>query len=95
MIIGRVPFFFYVAHFWAPSRRRVHVVASLRARVSDIPVSPAAVDGRASGAISIRLWLPFWVAYLVWIGVVVAMYPLCRWYAAVKRTRRAWWLSYL
>ena len=35
------------------------------------------------------------VVYLVWIGVVLALYPLCRWFAGVKRRRRAVWLSYL
>ena len=36
-----------------------------------------------------------WVAYAVWITIVVALYPLCRWFAAVKERRRDWWLSYL
>jgi len=26
---------------------------------------------------------------------VVALYPLCRWFAKVKAERRDWWLSYL
>jgi len=26
---------------------------------------------------------------------VVALYPLCRWFAKVKAARRDWWLSYL
>lgn len=38
---------------------------------------------------------PLWVVYLVWIGVVAALWPLCRWYAQVRATRRSWWLSYL
>jgi uncharacterized membrane protein len=33
--------------------------------------------------------------YLVWVLVVVALYPLCAWMAAVKSRRRDWWLSYL
>jgi len=33
--------------------------------------------------------------YLAWIVVVVSLYPLCRWFAKVKATRRNWWLSYL
>jgi len=33
--------------------------------------------------------------YLAWIGIVVTVYPLCRWFAAVKQRRRDWWLSYL
>ncbi len=34
-------------------------------------------------------------AYVGWIIVVVALYPLCRWFAGVKARRRDWWLSYL
>jgi hypothetical protein len=33
--------------------------------------------------------------YLLWLAVIVLMYPLCRWYANVKRSRTDWWLSYL
>jgi len=35
------------------------------------------------------------VVYLTWAFVVVAMYPLCRWFAALKRRRSDAWLSYL
>jgi hypothetical protein len=35
------------------------------------------------------------VVYLVWLGVVAALYPVCRRYAALKARSRAWWLSYL
>ena len=27
------------------------------------------------------------VIYLIWLGVVAALYPLCRWFAGVKRRR--------
>ena len=33
--------------------------------------------------------------YAVWLLVVLALYPLCKWVAAVKARRRDWWLSYL
>jgi hypothetical protein len=32
---------------------------------------------------------------VTWLLAVAAMYPLCRWFADVKRQRRDWWLSYL
>jgi hypothetical protein len=35
------------------------------------------------------------VAYAVWIAIVIALYPLCAWFARVKERRREWWLSYL
>lgn len=33
--------------------------------------------------------------YVMWMVVVVSLYPLCRWFAAVKQRRREWWWSYL
>jgi uncharacterized membrane protein len=33
--------------------------------------------------------------YLAWIALVAALYPLCRWFARLKRRRDDWWLSYL
>jgi hypothetical protein len=33
--------------------------------------------------------------YVVWAVVVLALYPLCRWFAALKQRRSEWWWSYL
>jgi uncharacterized membrane protein len=35
------------------------------------------------------------VVYAAWLGVVLALYPPCAWFARVKSRRRDWWLSYL
>ena len=35
------------------------------------------------------------IVYLVWLLVVVALYPACRWFAALKQRRADAWLSYL
>ena len=35
-----------------------------------------------------------WV-YVVWTGVILVMYPLCKKYNAYKSTHSQWWLSYL
>jgi uncharacterized membrane protein len=34
------------------------------------------------------------MVYLLWIAVVVILYPPCRWYAGVKQRYRVGWLSY-
>lgn len=39
--------------------------------------------------------LPLPAVYLVWICVILALYPLCAWFAGVKRRRHESWLSYL
>jgi uncharacterized membrane protein len=35
------------------------------------------------------------VVYAFWIAGVLALYPICKWYAGVKRRRNDWWLGYL
>jgi hypothetical protein len=35
------------------------------------------------------------VVYLVWIGAVVVLYPLCSWFASIKRNNRNIIFSYL
>jgi hypothetical protein len=35
------------------------------------------------------------VVYAVTAAVVAALYPVCRWFAGVKRRRRDPWLGYL
>jgi uncharacterized membrane protein len=35
------------------------------------------------------------VIFAVWIGVLVLLYPLCRWWASLKSRNRFWWMSYL
>ena len=35
------------------------------------------------------------VVYAVWVAVLLLMYPVCRWFADLKRRRKDWWLSYL
>jgi hypothetical protein len=33
--------------------------------------------------------------YLVWLLVLMLLYPLCRWFAVLKERRTEWWWSYL
>jgi len=33
--------------------------------------------------------------YLAWFVVLLLLYPICRWFAEIKRRRRDAWLSYL
>jgi len=41
------------------------------------------------------LGFPLGIVYLAWLVVLAMLYPLCRWWMNVKRTRSDWWLSYL
>ena len=93
LIIGKVPFFYYMLHF-----ALIHLLAVLTCWVAwgsphwmfespdlgHYPFTPPPGWGWS---------LP--VVYLVWALVVFLMYPLCRWFAGVKARRTEAWLSYL
>ncbi len=86
--IGRVPFFYYIAHIYL-----IHFLTIIGASYQGFPMDAMFVsvihkpEGYGFG-------LP--VVYLVWIGVVIALYPLCKKYNLYKTNNRdKWWLSYL
>lgn len=87
IVFGRVPFAFYVAHLYV-----IHALA----------IALGAIQGfEARQFLTFSFFFPkgYGVGlpgvYVVWLLVVVALYPLCHWVAAVKGRRRDWWLSYL
>jgi uncharacterized membrane protein len=93
LIIGKVPLFFYVVHFYL-----IHALAVVASyvrfgTVREVFQSPDLGHFPFSAPPGWSLGLP--MVYLVWIVVVVTLFPLCRWYAGVKRRRDDWWLSYL
>ncbi len=88
LVFGRVPMFYYLLHI--PLIHGLAILmnwyrfgggnfASLKS--ADAPPPDAGVS---------LVWV-----YVVWLSVVFALYPLCRWFADLKRRRRdAVWLSY-
>jgi uncharacterized membrane protein len=85
---GRVPFFYYVLH--------IFVIHALAVAFAWLTVGNAAWlfgDPPLDKPASYGLSLPG--VYLVWLLVILALYPACRWFASVKRRRREWWWSYL
>jgi uncharacterized membrane protein len=93
VVVGKVPFFYFVLHL-----SLIHLLAVAvcyarygtahwmfeSPRLDQYPITPPPGWGYS---------LP--IVYIVWAIVVVALYPLCRWYARVKEQRGVWWLSYL
>ena len=95
-VVGRVPLFFYVLHFWA-----LHLLASALAwlRYGEASLaflfSPVPSMGGARDLFPPGFGYSLPAVYVAWAGVVLALYPLCLWFASVRRRRREWWLSYL
>lgn len=91
--VGTVPMFYYLAHIVV---LHLAAVAACLARYGSIR---PAVESPTLDRFPITQ-LPGWpaslpVVYLVWVGVVVVLYPACLWYAGVKRRSSNPLLSYL
>jgi uncharacterized membrane protein len=86
--IGRVPLLYYVVHLYL-----IHSLAVLYASVTvgDSAWLFAGAPLRKPAGYG----LPLAGLYVVWLLVVVSLYPVCRWFADLKQRRREWWWSYL
>ncbi len=90
---GAVPLFAYVLHIYVAHLLALAVNAALGKPfagfidfIHNIVLDPQSL---ASSGVT----LPY--VYLAWIGVLALLYPMCRWWARVRATRRTWWMSYL
>jgi len=85
---GRVPLLYYVAHIFL-----IHAlaVAAAYATLGDASWLVGLDPGNKPASWGVDL--PG--VYAVWVLVVVALYPLCRWFADLKQRRKEWWWSYL
>ena len=91
-VYGRVPFFYYLLHIYI-----IHLLALFAAEFAHNDWTDMIVS----------FWVNFdpqlqgygfnlWVSYVIWIVIVVGLYPLCRWYDRYKaNNRHKKWLSYL
>ena len=93
LVFGKVPMFYYVLHIVL-----IHLLAVAACLVRygsahwmfESPTLDRYPVTQPPG------WpAPLPVVWLIWGSVVLLLYPLCRWFAAVKRRRADWWLSYL
>jgi uncharacterized membrane protein len=89
---GRVPLFYYLLHI-----PLIHGGAVLLdyARFGWSPLAWHGPWDVKPGGIPPDYGVSLPMVYVIWIGVVLILYPPCRWFAEVKRRRRDPWLSYL
>jgi uncharacterized membrane protein len=93
LTIGQVPLFYFVVHFAAIHGLAVLICLVRYGAVHWMFESPDLGHFPITEPPGWPLGLP--AIYVIWMSVVVALYPLCRWYAAVKARSRSGWLSYL
>lgn len=89
-VFGRTPLFFYVLHLYVGVGAALAFTLARGYSLQDIASWAKAGGPPADFGAGLA------GAYVAWILVVLALYPLCRWFADVKRRRRdLWWLTYL
>jgi uncharacterized membrane protein len=91
-VYGRVAFFYYILHFLL-----IHLVSSIfflmRGHSFEEGIHP---NGGFPNFLKPGEGYNLLVVYLIWIGVVATLYPLCKWYDRYKTNHKEkWWLSYL
>ena len=93
LVLGKVPLFYYVLHF---PLLHLLAVAVAYARYHDAHGMFESPDLAHYPFSAPPGWgYPLPVVYAIWIAVVMALYPACRWFAGVKQRRRDAWLGYL
>jgi uncharacterized membrane protein len=91
--IGKVPLFYFLAHLFAIHLLAVAICAVRFGGVHWMFESPDLGHFPITEPPGWPLALP-WI-YAIWIAIVAALYPLCRWYAQVKSRGVHPILSYL
>lgn len=87
---GRVPLFYFILQmFWA------HGLAVLLSYLAGKDTSYLFANFPDSAEAPPDAGFSLWVVYAVWFGGLVVLYPLCRRYAEIKKTRRGFPFSYL
>lgn len=90
--IGRVPMFFYIMHLYV-----IHLAASITAVLTGFSWNDMVIDVWVTMQPNLQGYgFNLWVVYLIWVLVVLFLYPFCKWYDNYKSNNRdKWWLSYL
>ncbi len=85
--------FYYLAHILL-----IHIFAVIAVVVSGHKASDMILTGAVNEQPELKGYgFSLIVVYLVWIGTLLILYPICRRYDRYKRANQTskWWLSYL
>jgi uncharacterized membrane protein len=90
MIYGKVPFFYYVLHFYLIHIILVVFFFATGHGTNEIvtPKSPFLFRPNDFG-----YHLP--IVYVIWLGVVAILYRPCIWFQKYKTSHAQWWMKYL
>jgi uncharacterized membrane protein len=92
IIIGRVPMFFYIIHIYV-----IHVFAVVAALLTGFNASDMVIDLWVTMQPELQGYgFDLLAVYLIWIILIIVLYPICSLYNTYKSSHRdKWWLSYV
>jgi uncharacterized membrane protein len=92
-VYGRVPMFYYLAHFFL-----IHLAAVAAVVIAGHPWQDMILSTGVNASPQLKGYgFPLLTVYIVWISIVLFLYPFCKWFDRYKRAHQStqWWLSYL
>ncbi|MDB5012491.1 MAG: hypothetical protein JWQ25_693 [Daejeonella sp.] len=81
-VYGKVPLFYYLIHWYT-----AHIIMYLLLFAQGFGISDF-VFGFNFGRPKVENGLPLFGIYLVWLLIIIALYPLCKWYGIYKDKHR-------
>lgn len=90
--IGQVPMFYYIVHIYV-----IHAFAAVAALLTGFSYSDMIIDVWVTMQPNLQGYgFSLGTVYLLWIVLMVGLYPICSWYKRYKQANKdKWWLSYL
>jgi uncharacterized membrane protein len=92
-IYGRVAFFYYVVHIYL-----IHLISLIffMAKGHTMQEATDISKGIPFYFLAANDGYSLFIVYVIWISVVIALFPLCKWYNNYKtNNKEKWWLGYL
>ena len=90
-VYGKVPLFYYVIHWYL-----IHIIMFVMLFFQGFELKDLVFGPFQFGRPKLPSGLEIWYIYPIWIGVVLVLYPLCKWYSNYKADHRDnKWLRYL
>jgi uncharacterized membrane protein len=92
-VFGRVPFFYYVVHLFL-----IHLLAMIGAIISGYNWTDMILSTRINRVAGLKGYgFNLLTVYVVWIALVLFLYPFCKWFDRYKRKHQLnkRWLTYL
>ena len=88
IVFGRVPLFYYFLHIFILHLAVTFIQVNWREGIFHSQTFNSTPLGTSGYSL--------WAVYIIWICVILLLYPLCKWYMKYKSNNRdKWWLSYL